>query len=104
MQNCSDEAKALYKQLTRHPQAYLNKRAKQMIFGLDAMDNLKTHTMSYSAGSSAFETFFTKLSGDYNLGYKRPDSPPQNDTLTIVLITAIMVGPLALLAGKIFLK
>ena len=65
------------------------------------MDNLKTHTMSYSADPSAFEPFFTKLSGEYNLGYKGPDTPVDN-TLTIVIITALMVAPLALVAGKIF--
>ena len=75
-----------------------------MIFGLQAMDHLKTHTISYSADTSAFEPFFTKLSRDYNMGFKRDDTPPIDNTLTIVILTAIVLLPLAWVLAKILAK
>ena len=37
---------ALYKSLSRHSAPGVAKRAKQMLFGFDSMNYLKTHTMS----------------------------------------------------------
>lgn len=104
IQSRSDEALPLYKQMTRHPQAHISKRARQMIFGIEAMDNLKTHTMSYAAGAGAFQEYFSRLASDYNVGYKRPDDAAPSNPWVIVVVLALMLAPLALVAGKILLK
>ncbi|KAK9787243.1 hypothetical protein WJX73_004807 [Symbiochloris irregularis] len=99
----SEDALPLYKQMTRHPQAHISKRARQMIFGIEAMDNLKTHTISYAAGAGAFQEYFTRLTSDYNVGYKKPEDAAPSNPWVLYAIFGLMVAPLGLIAWKVLL-
>lgn len=68
------------------------------------MDYLKTHTISYSADAAAFQPYFTKLSGDYNVGYKAPDNASSSNTFIVIIIAVLFAAPLAFIAGRIMLR
>lgn len=54
--------------IPRHPVTDIQKRAKQLLFGFEAMDNLKTHTMSYGVGQG-YKEYFEKIKSDWDLTY-----------------------------------
>eukprot|EP00803_Ostreobium_quekettii_P011738 evm.model.scf_1229.3 EVM.evm.TU.scf_1229.3 scf_1229:16912-20312(-) len=69
----NQDAKILYQQLQTHPVADIKKRAKQLLFGFEAMDNLKTHTMSYGVGQG-YKEYFEKIRSDWDLTYVGKES------------------------------
>lgn len=67
------------------------------------MDNLKTHTISYSVSKGAYDSYFNKLSGDWNAAYVSSDTEEdtKNLTVTTVFATAVMLAPFVFLGSKV---
>lgn len=56
------EAEALYKSLQAHPSGSVAKKAKNMLFGFEAMAFMKADTMSYIRTTKEFDPFFRRFS------------------------------------------
>lgn len=105
-----DEAYAAYKRLAAHPTGEVAKRAKQMIFGFVAADNLKVSTMDLSGGvRSAYRRYFTMMESTYNLVPYLPEEgeDPEAEAAARVMglvAVGVALAPVALFAGYLALK
>lgn len=77
----------------RHPNPDVRKLSKRMLFGFQAMDNLKTHTISYGVGD-AYRDYFRKVVSDYDSTYFAEDSDADNIS-TIFFLVALIFLPMA---------
>lgn len=66
--------------------------------GVQAMDNLKTHSMSYGVGS-AYDAYFARLSGQW-ASYVAPDGE-QRSGVDALVATAIILAPILAVGVKI---
>lgn len=77
-----------------HSDPDIRKEANRMLFSFDAMDNLKTHTMSYS-NKNDFNEYFNRIESKYNSTYfsKSTDELSKNndDDLIFVLIISVFI-------------
>eukprot|EP00191_Tetraselmis_sp_GSL018_P008663 CAMPEP_0177600210 /NCGR_PEP_ID=MMETSP0419_2-20121207/13479_1 /TAXON_ID=582737 /ORGANISM="Tetraselmis sp., Strain GSL018" /LENGTH=433 /DNA_ID=CAMNT_0019093143 /DNA_START=329 /DNA_END=1630 /DNA_ORIENTATION=- len=89
----TDEARALYKQISNHPEAEVAKRAKQMMFGIQSMDFLKTHTMSYGVGEGYAE-YFKRIQSDWNTVYTPNEETGSDPIWESAIAVAVMATPL----------
>jgi hypothetical protein len=51
----------MYKKLANHPAPGVSKRAKQFLFGFEAAENLKAHTISYLPSAKEWDPFFRRF-------------------------------------------
>jgi hypothetical protein len=54
----SAAAQALYRKLRGHPSGDIGKRARHLSFGFEAMDFLKTRSVSYAVGKEEYAKYF----------------------------------------------
>lgn len=73
--NRFQEARAMYEKIVSHPNVTVRKKAKQLLYGFQAMDNLKVATTS-KWDSSVYRKYFDAFSDGYNTLYK----PSEEDT------------------------
>mmetsp|Transcript_9630 Transcript_9630/g.27560 ORF Transcript_9630/g.27560 Transcript_9630/m.27560 type:complete len:490 (+) Transcript_9630:325-1794(+) len=99
------EAQALYKQITNHPEAAVAKQAKQMMFGINSMDYLKTHTISYNVGREDYEGYFRRIRSDWDTMYSG-QMEEEEDSLRwqSAVAVAVMVSPVVGVATMILSK
>lgn len=102
MQGQSEEAYSLYRQIQMHPSPTVAKRAKRMLFGFEAAENLKAHTISYSPSKGEYDKYFRRMRSDWNSAYVAPKGESEeNYTLTTVVATAVMLSPILLVGAKV---
>lgn len=97
----TDEALAVYTSLTSHPSGKIAKRAKQLVYGIKAMDFLKTRSISYSVTKGAYDEYFNRLSGPWNMTYSASKDDAVDNRMVTVLATSVMVLPLVFLGGLV---
>ena len=101
----TEEAGQLYKLIRNHPQVDVAKRAKQMMFGIESMDFLKTHSISYGVGKEDYAGYFRRISSDWDTIYL-PTSEEDEVSMRWQSAVAIMVmaAPLMTIAGVVLTK
>lgn len=99
----NDAALPLYKALSRHKEGPVAKYAKLLMFGFDAMDNLKMRNLSYSV-SGAYEQYFRKTSGDWNTVYMGEEDDEEGNLRVAVFAAAVMVMPIIVVLGLVVNK
>eukprot|EP01025_Chloroclados_australasicus_P036251 TRINITY_DN3691_c0_g1_i1.p1 TRINITY_DN3691_c0_g1~~TRINITY_DN3691_c0_g1_i1.p1 ORF type:complete len:450 (-),score=35.71 TRINITY_DN3691_c0_g1_i1:266-1486(-) len=97
----NDEAYPLYKRLAKHPSSFVAKKSKQLLFGFDAMENLKVYTMSYGIKKGAYEKYFLRFSGQWNNVYYSSVNEEDDNTLTTIFATVVMLVPFVLAVGLV---
>lgn len=72
-----------------------------MLFGIDSMDYLKTHAISYNVKPSDYEDYFKKMGSNWNNTYVNDSNDHGKDSFTWESAVAIlfMASPLLTLAG-----
>ncbi len=80
------------------------KRAKRMLFGFEAAENLKAHTISYAPSKGEYEKYFRKMSSDWNSAYVPSEKDSQTDLTTVMFATAVMLSPIILVGAKVGAK
>ncbi|KAK2976195.1 hypothetical protein RJ640_027486 [Escallonia rubra] len=66
----SDEARVMYEKLQSHPNVRVSKKARQFVFGFQAMEMMKVRSSSLSSTSMGYQNFFEaflKNNGNYIL-------------------------------------
>ena len=58
----SEKAKLLYKQLMGHSDGTIKKQANQMLFGWEAMENLKVDKIKVDSGRDLYKGYLTRIS------------------------------------------
>lgn len=58
----SERARPLYKQLMGHSDSSIKKQANQMLFGWEAMENLKFDKQKVDSGKELYKGYLTKIS------------------------------------------
>jgi hypothetical protein len=102
MQGRAEEAYALYRQVRLHPSSTVAQKAKRMMFGFEAAENLKAHTISYGPSKGEYEHYFRRIGSDWNSAYRAPEGEAETDyTLTTVVATAVMLSPIILVGAKV---
>jgi hypothetical protein len=102
MQGRADEAYTLYRQVQMHPSSTVAKRAKRMLFGFEAAENLKAHTISYAPSKGEYDKYFRRIRSDWNSAYTAPEGESETDyMLTTVVATAVMLSPIILVGAKV---
>ncbi|MEW5314116.1 MAG: hypothetical protein WDW38_005636 [Sanguina aurantia] len=98
----SKMAEKLYKTLTGHPIPAVSKKARQMLFGFEAMTFMKTSSASMGVKNTDYASYFRRMA-DRNRVYVSTEKDRQSDEELARLATAIAVGvlvaPLMLVAG-----
>ncbi|GMH41624.1 hypothetical protein BSKO_09534 [Bryopsis sp. KO-2023] len=89
----SQKAKPMYNRLTKHPNPDVRKMAKRMLFGFQAMDNLKTHTISYTAGND-YQDYFKRMTSQWDNTYFEEDA--EIDTGSLLFLVSMIFLPIAL--------
>lgn len=77
----------------RHPNPDVRKLSKRMLFGFRAMDNLKTHTISYKVGN-AYQDYFRRISSNYDTVYYGEDG--DDSIVPLIALLTLTVLPLAM--------
>ena len=92
-----DEAFALYKSVEGHPLDSIGKETKRMLFGFQAMEDLKAHTISYAPDKEAYAPFFGKLKSDWDTQYVASKEEKNEGSLSAaVAAVAVVAAPLIL--------
>eukprot|EP01024_Parvocaulis_polyphysoides_P055143 TRINITY_DN561_c0_g1_i1.p2 TRINITY_DN561_c0_g1~~TRINITY_DN561_c0_g1_i1.p2 ORF type:complete len:157 (-),score=21.05 TRINITY_DN561_c0_g1_i1:227-697(-) len=98
----NQEAFPMYKRLAKHPTTFVAKRSKQLLFGFDAMENLKVYSMSYSIQKGAYDQYFSRFTGQWNNVYYSSVGEEENNVVTTIFATAVMLLPVLLVAVLVF--
>ena len=92
-----DEAFALYKSVEGHPLDSIGKETKRMLFGFQAMEDLKAHTISYAPDKEAYAPFFGKLKSDWDTQYvSSEEEKSEGSAGALVAAVAVIAAPLLL--------
>lgn len=92
-----DEAFALYKSVEGHPLDSIGKETKRMLFGFQAMEDLKAHTISYAPDKDAYAPFFGKLKSDWDTQYvSSAEEKSEGSAGALVAAVAVVAAPLLL--------
>jgi len=98
-----DEAFALYKSVEGHPLDSIGKETKRMLFGFQAMEDLKAHTISYAPDKEAYAPFFGKLKSDWDTQYVASTEEKEEGSLSAVVAAVAVVATPLLLFGALTL-
>eukprot|EP01024_Parvocaulis_polyphysoides_P010442 TRINITY_DN13560_c0_g1_i11.p3 TRINITY_DN13560_c0_g1~~TRINITY_DN13560_c0_g1_i11.p3 ORF type:complete len:157 (+),score=27.02 TRINITY_DN13560_c0_g1_i11:934-1404(+) len=98
----NEEALPLYRKLAKHPTSFVAKKSKQLLFGFDAMENLKAYSMSYSIQKGAYDEYFQRFTGQWNNVYYSSVGEEENNIVATIFATFIMVFPVLLVAVLVF--
>ncbi|KAH7353062.1 hypothetical protein KP509_19G077100 [Ceratopteris richardii] len=92
------EAKELYEKIASHPNVNVRKKAKQLLFGFQAMDNLNV-SLGSQWDTSAYLKYFSAFSDGYNTGYKASKEELDEGRMTreTIVYVALILFPLLLL-------
>jgi tetratricopeptide (TPR) repeat protein len=100
-----DEAFALYKSVEGHPLDTIGKETKRMLFGFQAMEDLKAHTISYSPDKEEYAPFFGKLTSDWDTQYVSSKEEQEEGSLSAaVAAVAVVAAPLLLFGALAMAK
>jgi len=100
-----DEAFALYKSVEGHPLDTIGKETKRMLFGFQAMEDLKAHTISYSPDKEEYAPFFGKLTSDWDTQYVSSREEQEEGSLSAaVAAVAVVAAPLLLFGALAMAK
>ncbi|KAL4448507.1 hypothetical protein ABPG75_005726 [Micractinium tetrahymenae] len=108
----NSEAYEIYKRIENHPAPGVAKKAKRMLFGWKAADQLKTQTLSYTPTTSQWKRYFdtyrnSLYSGTYMASLEEDESSSSGgagEVAAALLATAIVLLPLAFVAYRILLR
>ena len=71
---------------------------------MQAMDNLKAHTMSYAPSKGAYESYFRRIESRYSNVYFAPTTEEKTRLPEGLLATSVMVAPLLAAAYVVLRK
>lgn len=98
----SKDAEKIYRQIKGHPLSAVSKKAKQMLFGFEAMDFLKAHQFSYGVKKEEYSKYFRNLA-DRNQIYVGSEEDRARDAelerLSTAVAVAVVVFPILLVVG-----
>ncbi|MCO5551654.1 hypothetical protein L7F22_005158 [Adiantum nelumboides] len=99
------EAKTLYEKLASHPNITVRKKAKQFLYGFQAMDSLKV-SISSQWDSSVYKKYFGAFSDGYNTMYKPSEEEVDEGRMRnqVFLYIGVLVFPVVLLLLVVALK
>lgn len=107
----NSEAYEIYKRIENHPAPGVAKKAKRMLFGWKAADQLKTQTLSYTPTTSQWKRYFdtyrnSLYSGTYVSSSEEESSSSAGagEVAAALLATAIVLLPLAFVGYRILLR
>ena len=100
-----DEAFALYKSVEGHPLDSIGKETKRMLFGFQAMEDLKAHTISYAPDKEAYAPFFGRLKSDWDTQYVSSEAEKSEGSAgALVAAVAVVAAPLLLFGALTMAK
>lgn len=108
-QGNSKAAEIEYKKLLQHPKAEVRKAADRMLYGFEAMKNLKANTIDFQTQKNAYNEYLESFVDTWNSGYTGlstfKDRPPERLTaVQIGLIIAMLATPLGILLALVWSK
>lgn len=98
-----DEAFALYKSVEGHPLDSIGKETKRMLFGFQAMEDLKAHTISYAPDKEEYAPFFGRLKSDWDTQYVASEEEKEEGSLPAMVAAVAVVSAPLLLFGALTL-
>ncbi|KAI5056780.1 hypothetical protein GOP47_0028598 [Adiantum capillus-veneris] len=103
--NRFEEARALYEKIASHPNFTVRKKAKQLLYGFKAMDNLKV-SIGSRWDTSMYSKYFGAFSDGYNTMYKPSEQELDEGRLEnqAAVYIGVLLFPLVLLFLVIALK
>lgn len=106
----NDEAYEIYKRIESHPAPGVAKKAKRMLFGWRAQEQLKTDRLSYVRPSTEWKRYFDAINqnSEYSATYVSTDGEEESGGSSVavakVLAVAVVLLPLAFLGWRILQK
>jgi hypothetical protein len=94
-----DEAFMLYKSVEGHPLDSIGKETKRMLFGFQAMEDLKAHTISYAPKKEEYAPYFGKLKSDWDTQYVASEVEKDGSLPATVAAVAVIAAPLLLFSA-----
>lgn len=100
------EAEKMYKQVRNHNNPVVAKRAKQMLFGFEAMGFLKTEKLSYAVKRGEYDKYFRRFVDGHRL-YVASEEELAKDRiwqqLSGAIAVVVLLGPVALFGALAYL-